>query len=208
MSEYFYIHPDNPQLRLIKQSVEIINRGGIIIYPTDSSYAIGCHLDDKEAIDKIRRIRQVDKNHHFTLMCRDLSEISKYAMVDNINYRLLKAHTPGSYTFILEANREIPRRLKHPKRKTIGIRIPDNNIALALLEELDQPLISSTLILPNDEFPMTDPYQIQLFLENQVDLIIDGGYSGHEATTVIDLMQSPPEVLREGRGDISWLQGH
>jgi tRNA threonylcarbamoyl adenosine modification protein (Sua5/YciO/YrdC/YwlC family) len=141
-------------------------------------------------------------------MCRDLSEISKYAMVDNINYRLLKAHTPGSYTFILEANREIPRRLKHPKRKTIGIRIPDNNIALALLEELDQPLISSTLILPDDDFPMTDPYQIQLFLENQVDLIIDGGYSGHEATTVIDLMQSPPEVLREGKGDTQWLKSH
>ncbi|MEE9350918.1 MAG: L-threonylcarbamoyladenylate synthase [Thiotrichaceae bacterium] len=208
MSEYFYIHPENPQARLIKQSVEIIKKGGIVIYPTDSSYAIGCHLDDKDAIDKIRRIRQVDKNHHFTLMCRDLSEISKYAMVDNINYRLLKAHTPGSYTFILEANREIPRRLKHPKRKTIGIRIPDNNIALALLEELDQPLISSTLILPDDDFPMTDPYQIQLFLENQVDLIIDGGYSGHEATTVIDLMQSPPEVLREGKGDTKWLQRH
>ncbi len=208
MSDYFYIHPDNPQTRLIQQSVDIIKRGGIVIYPTDSSYAIGCHLDDKDAVDKIRRIRQVDKQHHFTLMCRDLSEISKYAMVDNINYRLLKAHTPGSYTFILEANREIPRRLKHPKRKTIGIRIPDNNIALALLEELDQPLISSTLILPNEEFPMTDPYQIQLFLENQVDLIIDGGYSGHEATTVIDLMQSPPEVLREGRGDINWLKGH
>ncbi len=205
MSDYFYIHPDNPQARLIQQSVDIIKRGGIVIYPTDSSYAIGCHLDDKDAVDKIRRIRQVDKHHHFTLMCRDLSEISKYAMVDNINYRLLKAHTPGSYTFILEANREIPRRLKHPKRKTIGIRIPDNNIALALLEELDQPLISSTLILPDEEFPMTDPYQIQLFLENQVDLIIDGGYSGHEATTVIDLMQSPPEVLREGRGDTDWL---
>ncbi len=208
MSEYLYIHPDNPQLRLIRQSVDIIKRGGIVVYPTDSSYAIGCHLDDKDAIDKIRRIRQVDKNHHFTLMCRDLSEISKYAMVDNINYRLLKSHTPGSYTFILEANREIPRRLKHPKRKTIGIRIPDNNIALALLEELDQPLISSTLILPDDDFPMTDPYQIQLFLENQVDLIIDGGYSGHEATTVIDLMQSPPEVLREGRGDVDWLKRH
>ncbi len=208
MSQYFYIHPDNPQGRLIKQSVDIIKRGGIVIYPTDSSYAIGCHLDDKDAVDKIRRIRQVDKHHHFTLMCRDLSEISKYAMVDNINYRLLKAHTPGSYTFILEANREIPRRLKHPKRKTIGIRIPDNNIALALLEELDQPLISSTLILPDDDFPMTDPYQIQLFLENQVDLIIDGGYSGHEATTVIDLMQSPPEVLRDGKGDTQWLKGH
>ncbi len=208
MSEYLYIHPDNPQARLIKQAVEIIHQGGVVIYPTDSSYAIGCHLDDKTAIDRIRRIRQVDKHHHFTLMCRDLSEISKYAIVDNINYRLLKSHTPGSYTFILEASREIPRRLKHAKRKTIGIRIPDNPIALALLEELDQPMISSTLILPGDDFPMTDPYQIQLFLEHQVDLIIDGGYSGHEATTVIDLMQSPPQVLRQGKGDTSWLAGH
>lgn len=208
MSQYFYIHPENPQRRHISQAVDIINKGGVVVYPTDSSYAIGCHLDDKPAIDKIRQIRRVDKNHHFTLMCRDLSEISKYAIVDNINYRLLKAHTPGSYTFILEASREIPRRLKHPKRKTIGIRIPDNPIALALLEELDQPLISSTLILPDHEFPMTDPYEIQLFLEHQVDLIIDGGYSGHEASTVIDLMQSPPEVLRQGRGDIDWLTGH
>ncbi len=208
MSEILYIHPDNPQPRFIQQAVEIIKRGGVTVYPTDSSYAIGCHLDDKTAIDRIRRIRQVDKHHHFTLMCRDLSEISRFAKVDNINYRLLKAHTPGAYTFILEASREIPRRLKHPKRKTIGIRIPDNNIALALLEELNQPLISSTLILPDDDFPMTDPYQIQLFLDHQVDLIIDGGYSGHQATTVIDLMQSPPEVLRKGGGDISWLTGH
>ncbi len=208
MSQYFYIHPENPQRRHISQAVEIINKGGVIVYPTDSSYAIGCHLDDKPAIDRIRQIRRVDKNHHFTLMCRDLSEISKYAIVDNINYRLLKAHTPGSYTFILEASREIPRRLKHPKRKTIGIRIPDNNIALALLEELNQPLISSTLILPDHEFPMIDPYEIQLFLEHQVDLIIDGGYSGLEATTVVDLMQSPPEVLRQGGGDINWLTGH
>ena len=208
MSQYFYIHPENPQKRHISQAVDIINKGGVVVYPTDSSYAIGCHLDDKPAVDRIRQIRKVDKNHHFTLMCRDLSEISKYATVNNINYRLLKAHTPGSYTFILEASREIPRRLKHPKRKTIGIRIPDNNIALALLEELDQPLISSTLILPDQEFPMTDPYEIQLFLEHQVDLIIDGGYSGHEATSVIDLMQSPPEVLRQGRGDTDWLTGH
>ena len=208
MSQYFYIHPENPQKRNISQAVDIINKGGVVVYPTDSSYAIGCHLDDKPAVDRIRQIRRVDKNHHFTLMCRDLSEISKYAIVDNINYRLLKAHTPGSYTFILEASREIPRRLKHPKRKTIGIRIPDNNIALALLEELDQPLISSTLILPDQEFPMTDPYEIQLFLEHQVDLIIDGGYSGHEATSVIDLMQSPPEVVRQGRGNTDWLTGH
>lgn len=208
MSQYFYVHPDNPQQRHIRQAVDIINNGGLVIYPTDSSYAIGCQLDNKNAVDRIRQIRRVDDKHHFTLMCRDLSEISTYAMVDNINYRLLKAHTPGSYTFILEASREIPRRLKHPKRKTIGIRIPDNNIALALLEELNEPLISSTLILPDDEFPMTDPYQIKIFLEHQVDLIIDGGYSGHEATTVIDLMQSPPEVLRQGGGDSDWLVGH
>jgi len=205
MSQYFYIHPENPQPRNIRQAVEIIDKGGVVIYPTDSGYAIGCHLDDKSAVDRIRLIRRLDDKHHFTLMCRDLSEISRYAVVDNINYRLLKAHTPGHYTFILEASREIPRRLRHFKRKTIGIRIPDNNIALALLEELDSPIISSSLILPNDDLPMSDPYEIQLQLENQVDLIIDGGHSGNASTTVIDLMASPPEILRQGQGDASWL---
>lgn len=208
MSQYFRIHPENPQSRHIKQAVEIINKGGVVVYPTDSSYAIACHMEDKSAIDRIRRIRQLSDKHLFTLVCRDLSEIAHYAIVDNINYRLLKAHTPGPYTFILEATREIPRRLKHPKRKTIGIRVPDNKIALALLEELGSPLISSTLTLPDEDLPQTDPYQIQLFLENQVDLIIDGGYSGYEFTTVIDLIQSPPEVLRQGMGDVDWLMGH
>ncbi|MCK5726308.1 MAG: threonylcarbamoyl-AMP synthase [Thiotrichaceae bacterium] len=206
MSQYFYIHPENPQPRNICQAINIINKGGVIVYPTDSGYAIGCHLDDKSAVDRIRLIRRLNDKHHFTLMCRDLSEISRYAIVDNINYRLLKSHTPGGYTFILEASREIPRRLRHPKRKTIGIRIPDNNIALALLEELDAPLISSSLILPNDELPMSDPYEIQLQLEKQVDLIIDGGHCGNESTTVVDLIQSPPEILRQGQGDTDWLR--
>ena len=208
MSQYFRIHPENPQSRHIKQAVEIINKGGVVVYPTDSSYAIACHMEDKAAIDRIRRIRQLNDKHLFTLVCRDLSEIAHYAIVDNINYRLLKAHTPGPYTFILEATREIPRRLKHPKRKTIGIRVPDNKIALALLEELGAPLISSTLTMPDEDLPQTDPYQIQLFLENQVDLIIDGGYSGYEFTTVVDLIGSPPEVLRQGMGGVDWLTGH
>ncbi|CAA6828679.1 MAG: Hypothetical YciO protein, TsaC/YrdC paralog [uncultured Thiotrichaceae bacterium] len=208
MSEYFHMHPDNPQARRIKQAVDILNQGGVIVYPTDSSYAIGCHLDDKAAVDRIRRIRGVDDKHPFTLVCKDLSEISQYAIVDNINYRLIKSLTPGPYTFVLEATREIPRRLKHPKRKTLGIRVPDNTIVQSLLEEFTQPIISSTLMLPNDEFPMTDPYQIQLQLENQVDLIMDGGYSGHEPTTVVDLMQNPPEILRKGKGDVDWLMKH
>ncbi|HHL18874.1 MAG TPA: threonylcarbamoyl-AMP synthase [Thiothrix sp.] len=208
MSQYFRIHPDNPQARLIKQAVGIINRGGVIVYPTDSSYAIACQVDNKSAIDRIRLIRQLSDKHLFTLVCSDLAEISRYATVDNINYRLLKAFTPGPYTFILGATREVPRRLKHPKRKTIGIRVPDNKIALALLKELGQPLISSTLNLPHEDLPQTDPYQIQLALENQVDLIIDGGYSGYEFTTIVDLIQNPPEVLRQGMGDVDWLKGH
>ncbi len=213
MSQYFRIHPDNPQARLIKQAVEIINRGGVVVYPTDSSYAIACQIDNKSAIDRIRLIRQLSDKHLFTLVCSDLAEISRYATIDNINYRLLKAFTPGPYTFILGATREVPRRLKHPKRKTIGIRVPDNKIALALLKELGQPLISSTLNLPHEDLPhedlpQTDPYQIQLALENQVDLIIDGGYSGYEFTTIIDLIQNPPEVLRKGMGAVDWLKGH
>lgn len=208
MSQYFRIHPDNPQLRLIRQAVDIINNGGVIVYPTDSSYAIACQIDNKAAIDRIRRIRQVSDKHLFTLVCSDLSEISRYAAVDNINYRLLKALTPGPYTFILKATREVPRRLKHPKRKTIGIRVPDNVIALALLNELGAPLISSTLNLPHEDLPQTDPYQIQLSLEHQVDLIIDGGYSGYEFTTIVDLIQNPPEILRQGMGNVDWLTGH
>lgn len=208
MSQYFSIHTENPQARLIRQAVDIINSGGVIVYPTDSSYAIGCHLGDKKAMDRIIRIRRLDKNHHFTLMCRDLSEISQYAIVDNMNYRLLKSLTPGPYTFILKATKEVPNRLLNPKRKTIGLRIPDHNITLSLLEELDQPLMSSTLILPGSEYPMTDPYEIRLKLESVVDLVIDGGYSGHEATTVVDLMSDKPVIKRQGKGSIDWLVMH
>jgi tRNA threonylcarbamoyl adenosine modification protein (Sua5/YciO/YrdC/YwlC family) len=208
MSQFFEIHPENPQGRLIKQAVAIINKGGIVIYPTDSSYAIACHIDNKAGRDRIRQLRRLDDKHHFTLMCRDLSEISKYAAVDNINYRLLKSLTPGPYTFILKATSEVPRRLQNPKRKTIGLRVADNPIVQALLDELDEPLMSSTLILPGDEMPMTDPYQIRLEWEKHVDLIIDGGYSGHEPTTVIDLMADTPSVLREGKGDVGFLTRH
>lgn len=208
MSQYFEIHPDNPQVRLIKQAVEIIKKGGVIIYPTDSGYAIGCHLGDKKAMDKIRLIRQLDKDHNFTLVCRDLSEIAHYAQVDNMNYRLMKTLTPGPYTFILPATREVPKRLLNPKRKTIGIRVPDNAVCSALLEELDQPLMSSTLSLPNEEYPLTDPNQIRLKLESMVDLIIDGGYSGHEPTTVVNLINDKPEILRQGLGSVDWLTQH
>jgi len=208
MSQYFEIHPDNPQARLIKQAVDIINKGGVVIYPTDSSYAIGCHLGDKKAVDKIRMIRQLDKDHNFTLVCRDLSEISHYAQVDNMNYRLMKTLTPGPYTFILPATREVPKRLLNPKRKTIGIRVPDNAVCTALLTELDQPLMSSTLSLPNEEYPLTDPYQIRLQLESVVDLIIDAGYCGHEPTTVVNLVDDKPEILRQGLGSADWLTQH
>ena len=208
MSQYFEIHPDNPQKRLIQQAVEIINKGGVVIYPTDSSYAIGCHLDDKKAVDKIRMIRQLNKEHNFTLVCRDLSEIAQYAVVDNINYRLMKTLTPGPYTFILQASRDVPKRLQNPKRKTIGMRVPDNEVCAELLEELGQPLMSSTLILPNEDLPMTDPHEIRITLESMVDLIIDGGYSGHEPTTVINLVDGTPEVLRQGLGETDWLKQH
>jgi tRNA threonylcarbamoyl adenosine modification protein (Sua5/YciO/YrdC/YwlC family) len=208
MSEYFLIHPDNPQHRLIAKAVEIVHKGGVIVYPTDSSYAIGCLLGNKRGAERIRRIRQLDKDHNFTLMCRDLSDIAQYSRVDNINYRLLKAQTPGAYTFILTATGEVPRRLQNPRRRTIGLRIPDNLIAQALLAELGEPLMSSTLIMPDEDFPMTDPYQIRLQLEHHVDLIIDGGYSGHQPTTVIDLTDDEPVLLREGKGDVDWLVRH
>ena len=208
MSQYFQIHPENPQNRLIKQAVDIISQGGVVIYPTDSSYAIGCLLDDKKAAEKIRAIRGLGKEHNFTLVCKDLSEISQYAIVDNMDYRLIKSITPGAYTFVLKASREVPKRIQNPKRKTIGIRIPDNTITQNLLEELRQPIMSSTLILPDDGLPMTDPYQIRLALEHKVDLIIDGGYSGHDPTTVVDLMEDRPVILREGQGDINWLMSH
>jgi len=208
MSQYFQIHPENPQARLVRQAAEVIRRGGVVVFPTDSSYAIGCNLGNKEAMERIHRIRRLNDKHNFTMVCRDLSEISTYALVDNINYRLLKNLTPGPYTFILKATKEVPRRLQNPKRKTIGIRVPDHAIAQALLQEMNEPLISSTLILPGEDLPMVDPYQIRLSLEHQVDLIIDGGFCGHEPTTVVDLMDDRPVVLREGKGSLDWLVEH
>lgn len=201
MSQFFSIHPDNPQHRLVRQASEIVRKGGIIVYPTDSAYALGCHVGDKKALDKIRQIRQLDKNHNFTLMCRDLSELAVYAKVDNQLYRSLKAHTPGPYTFILEATSEVPRRLMHPKRKTIGLRVPENPIALALLEDLGEPIMSVTLIMPGDEYPLTDPYDIRDMLEHHVDLIVEGGYCGLEPTTVVDLSGESPVIIRQGMGE-------
>lgn len=206
MSQFFSIHPENPQARLVRQAVEIIRKGGIIVYPTDSAYALGCHIGDKKALDKIRQIRQLDKNHNFTLMCRDLSELSVYAKVDNQVYRSLKAHTPGPYTFILEATSEVPRRLMHAKRKTIGLRVPENAIALALLEDLGEPIMSVTLIMPGDEYPLTDPYDIRDLLEHHVDLVVEGGYCGLEPTTVVDLTGEAPDVTRQGMGQFDDFQ--
>ena len=202
MSQFFQIHPDNPQARLIHQAVEVLRGGGVIVYPTDSAYALGCHIGDKKALDRIRAIRQVDKNHNFTLVCRDLSEISTYAKLGNNSlYRTLNAHTPGAYTFILNATSEVPRRLMHPKRRTIGIRVPANPIALMMLEEHREPIMSSTLIMPGDDMPLTDPYDIRELLEHQVDLVIDGGYCGLDPTTVVDMTNDVPEVVRKGEGN-------
>ena len=206
MSQFFSIHPDNPQQRLVSQAVEIIRQGGVVIYPTDCAYALGCHIGDKAAVDRIRRIRKLDDKHNFTLVCRDLSDISTYAKVDNSTYRLLKANTPGAYTFILKASSEVPRRLLHPKRRTIGIRIPEHSISQALLESLGEPMLSTSLILPGDELPLTDPYDIRATLEHSVDLVIDGGYCGMEATTVIDLVEGIPQITRQGVGDITAFQ--
>ena len=201
MSQFFQIHPETPQKRLINQAVDILRKGGVIVYPTDSAYAIGCHLGDKQAADRRKRIRRLDDKHNFTLMCRDLSDIGVFAKVDNTQYRLLKNFTPGAYTFILDATSEVPRRLLHPKRKTIGMRVPDNAIVQALLAELGEPIMSSTLILPGDEDPMTDPYDIRETLEHELDLIIDGGFCGLEATTVVNMTGDAPEVTRVGKGD-------
>lgn len=203
MAQFFQIHPQNPQSRLIRSAVEIVRKGGVIVYPTDSCYALGCHIGDKKAMEQIRSIRQVDEQHHFTLVCRDLSEIAQYARVDNVQYRLLKANTPGSYTFLLPATREVPRRLQHPRKSTIGIRVPDHPVALALLEELGEPLLSSTLILPGDEQPLTDPFEIRLRLEHEVDLVLDGGHCGSEPTTVIDLSDDTPVLMRQGKGTLA-----
>ena len=203
MSQLFIIHSNNPQLRLIKQAAELVRKGAVIVYPTDSGYALGCHLGDKDAVMRIRKIRGVDEKHHMTLVCRDLSEIAHYARVDNVQFRLLKSNTPGSYTFILDATKEVPKRLQHPKRSTIGLRIPDHPVALALLEELGEPLLSSSLILPGEETTMHDAEEINELLANQVDLVIDGGPVGLEPTTVIDLTGAAPLLIRRGKGDIT-----
>ena len=203
MSQFFYIHPDDPQKRLIKQACELIHQGAVVVYPTDSGYSIGCHMDDKGALEQICRIRHIDKDHNFTLMCRDMSELSEYARVDNQAFRMIKNNTPGPYTFILKATKEVPKRLQNPKRRTIGIRVPDNAIALALLEELGEPLMSTTLILPGALVAESDPDEIRDKLEKQVGLIIHGGFLGEHPTTVIDMSEGGLDIIRHGSGDIS-----
>ena len=205
MSQFFQIHPDNPQPRLIKQAAQIIHGGGIVALPTDSCYALVCHLDDKGAVERLRRIRGIDDKHHLTLLCRDLSEIGVYARVDNRQFRLLKGATPGPYTFILEATREVPRRLSHPSRKTIGLRVPENAIVQALLTELGQPLLGTTLSLPGDENSLTDADSIRARLEKHIELIVDGGACSFEPTTVVDLTGAEPELVRQGRGELAAL---
>jgi tRNA threonylcarbamoyl adenosine modification protein (Sua5/YciO/YrdC/YwlC family) len=202
-SQFFEVHPKDPQPRLIRQAAEIIRGGGIVVYPTDSCYALGCHIGDKEAMERISRIRETDKHHNFTLICSDLSEIAKYARVNNQQYRTLKAFTPGPYTFILAASRETPKRLQNPKRRTIGIRVPDHPVPTLLLDELGEPLMSSTLLLPGDATPMTDAREIQERLYHQVDVVIDGGNCGLEPTSVIDLEGPVPVIARRGKGDVS-----
>lgn len=206
MSQFFHIHPDNPQGRLINQAVHIIRQGGIVVYPTDSGYAIGCGLGEKKAMEKIVQIRGLGRNHNFTLMCKDLSEIANFARVDNSAFRTIRSLTPGPYTFIFKGTKEVPKRVLNEKKKTIGIRVPDNNIAQALLEELREPLMSSTLLLPGGEFAESDPDDIRLQLEKQVDLIIHGGYLGETPTTVVDFSEGEPEVLRVGEGDASLFE--
>lgn len=201
MSQFFQIHPENPQLRLIRQGVEIIRSGGVVVYPTDSSYAVGCLVGEKSAVERIRQLRQLDAKHNFTLACRNLSQLGLFAKVDTAAFRLLKSHTPGPYTFILTATSEVPRMLLHPKRRTIGLRVPSHPIAQALLEELGEPLMSVSLIMPGDDLPLSDPYEMRQLLEHQVDLIIDGGFGGLEASTVISLTDAVPVVLRVGCGD-------
>jgi tRNA threonylcarbamoyl adenosine modification protein (Sua5/YciO/YrdC/YwlC family) len=201
VSQFFTLHPTHPEPRLIKRAAEIVRSGGVIAYPTDSCYALGAHIGDKTAMERIRKIRDVDERHHFTLVCRDLSEIGTFAKVNNAQYRLLKAHTPGSYTFILQATRELPRRIAHPKRATIGVRVPEHVAALALLAELDEPLLSSTLMLPNEAEPLNDAEEIRVKLNHQIDLILDGGACGVVPTTVIDLSGDEPILVRQGKGD-------
>lgn len=200
MAQFFVIHPENPQQRLVRETVKILREGGVIVYPTDSCYALGCRLGEKAAMERILTIRQVDLKHHLTLVCNNLSELANYAKVDNAQFRQLKMATPGSFTFILQATREVPRRTLHPKRSTIGLRVPDHRIALSILEELGEPILSSTLMLPGDAEPLCDPYDIRDRLEHQVDLILDGGWCGSEPTTVVDLTDGV-ELIRRGKGD-------
>ena len=200
MAQYFEIHPESPQLRLIHRAVDIIRKGGVIVYPTETSYAIACHLGDKQALDKIRRIRQLDDKHNFTLVCKDLAQVSTFTKISNDAYRLIKALSPGAFTFILEATREVPRRLQHPKKKTVGIRIPDHPVAQLLVQELGEPLFSSTLLLPGEGEGMTDPYEIRSKLDNELDLIIDAGIIDFEQTTIIEFSAEGVEIIRQGKG--------
>lgn len=205
MAQYFHVHPHNPQQRLISQAAEIVRGGGLVAYPTDSSYALGCHLDDKHAVDRIRHIRKLDRHHNFTLVAHDLKQVAQFAKIDNQQYRLIKTVTPGPYTFILAAKRLVPNRLLHPKRRTIGIRIPDNPICSALLSELGEPIMSSSLILPGDALPLGDPDEIRKKLEHDVDLVIDGGLGLNTPSTVIDWHEARLRIVREGAGDVSFL---
>ena len=200
MAQFFEIHPENPQLRLIHRAVDILRKGGVIAYPTDSSYALACSIGDKQAMDTIRRIRQLDDKHDFTLVCKDLAQISTFTKINNDAFRLIKALTPGAFTFILEATKEVPRRLQHPKKKTIGIRIPDHPVARLLMQELGEALFSSTLVLPNDTEAMTDPYDIRAKLDNELDLIIDAGIVEFEPTTMIEFTSNGAEIIRQGKG--------
>lgn len=202
MALYLEVHPVNPQPRLLKQAVEVIRGGGVIAYPTDSCYALGCHIGDKDALERLRRIRGADKHHHFTLVCRDLAEVSRYARVENWQFRMLKSLAPGPYTFLLPATKEVPRRVQHAKRQTIGIRVPDHPVPRLLLAELGEPLMSSTLLLPGEDLPLTDGEMIRERLDNALDVIVDGGHCGIEPTTVIDLAVSPPVVVRQGKGPV------
>jgi tRNA threonylcarbamoyl adenosine modification protein (Sua5/YciO/YrdC/YwlC family) len=203
LSQYFELHPLNPQLRLIRRAAEIVRQGGVIAYPTDSCYALGCHIGDKHALERVRRIRQADRHHHFTLVCRDVGESARFARIDTPQFRLLKACTPGPYTFLLPATRETPRRLQHERRRTIGIRVPDHLVPRMLLSELGEPLMSSTLIIPGDPLPLTDAREIRARLEHDIDAVLDGGNCGIEPTTVVDLAVMPPTIVRRGKGDIA-----
>ena len=203
MTHILFVHLENPEVRYLDQAAQILRDGGVIAFPTDSCYALGCHLGDKEALDRLRALREMDERHHLTLMCRDLSEIAKYARIDNQQYRLLKATTPGSYVFILEGTKELPRRVMHPKRKTIGLRVPDHPVSLALLATLGEPLLTTTLLLPGDEHPLQEAWEIADALEGRVDLVLDSGYCGIEPTTVVDLVGKTPELVRQGRGSLA-----